>query len=93
MLHNIMRSPKKRSKVIQVPIDSGLLSHIDETAGLVAENRAEFIREACRQRLRDLETKELERRYVEGYRREPEDPTGARTNAKLLARVVPRERW
>ena len=87
-----MRKPKQRTRV-QVPIDLGLLSHIDETAGIVAENRAEFIREACRRRLRDLETKELERRYVEGYRRSPEDPAAARTNAALLARIVPREKW
>lgn len=83
----------RRSQVIQVPIDAGLLSHIDETASLVSENRAEFVREACRQRLRDLETKELERRYVAGYRKDPESPTGAKTNAALLAKILPRERW
>ena len=92
MFHIIMRK-QSHTRVIQVPIDSGLLSHIDETAGLVSENRAEFIREACRQRLRALETKELESRYAQGYEKSPEDPAMARTNAKLLARILPREKW
>ena len=83
----------KRSKIIQVPIDMGLLTHIDETAGQVSESRAEFIREACRHRLRDLRAKELDRRYVRGYRNIPEDPVEARTSASLLAKILPRERW
>jgi hypothetical protein len=84
---------KLRSKIIQVPIDQGLLSHIDETAGMVSESRAEFIREACRDRLRSLAIQKLDRRYVDGYRRRPEDSTPARVNARLLAKVLPSERW
>ena len=84
---------RKRSKVIQVPIDMGLLTHIDETAGQVAESRAAFIREACRHRLRDLRAKELDRRYVRGYRNTPEDSANAKASARLLAKILPRERW
>lgn len=67
---------KRRGKrIIQVPIDEDLLKHLDATAGVVAESRAAFIREACRLRLRDLALKELDRRYVEGYRKKPEKET------------------
>lgn len=60
-----------RSKVIQVPIDAELLSSIDETARLVSESRAEFIREACRNRLQSFLDAALDRRYVRGYRKTP----------------------
>ena len=36
----------RAKKVIQVPIEPGLLAKIDGTARLVAESRAAFIREA-----------------------------------------------
>ncbi len=80
-------------KIIQVPIDAGLLSEIDETAGIVAESRAEFIRKACRARLHSLAEDELERRYVSGYRKTPESPAAAKSNARLLAKLLPREKW
>lgn len=85
---------KTRAKrIIQVPMEEDLLERIDETAGVVAESRAAFIREACKLRLSALATRELDRRYVEGYRRKPEDTTWAETGAKLLSRVLPREQW
>lgn len=80
-------------KVIQVPIEHDLLARIDETVGQVAESRAAFIRDACRLKLRTLEAGELDRRYVDGYRRKPEDPAWAAAAAQLLSRVLPRERW
>ncbi|MGH7819143.1 MAG: hypothetical protein ACREQ9_05165 [Candidatus Binatia bacterium] len=90
--HIAMRK-KIRKRIIQVPIDAGFLSRIDETAGLVAESRAEFIRQACEERLRALEASKLDRRYVEGYRRNPEAPEWGEVNAGILARRLPREKW
>lgn len=84
---------KRRPKVIQVPIDPDLLTRVDEGASMVAESRAAFIREACRRRLRSLEREKLERRYVEGYERSPEDTAWARMGAVLLSRVLPKEKW
>ena len=83
----------RAKKIIQVPIQDDLLERIDETAGMVAESRAAFIREACRQRLKSLQAAELDRRYVQGYRRKPEDTAWAETGAKLLARRLPRDKW
>lgn len=80
-------------KVIQVPIESGLLSRIDDTARSVAESRAAFIREACKLRLKQFDTVRQERRYVDGYRRKPESTTWAKTGALLLSRVLAREQW
>lgn len=80
-------------KVIQVPIEDDLLERIDETAGVVAESRAAFIREACKLRLRSLKAQEMDRRYVEGYRKKPEDTSWAEAGAKLLSRMLAREKW
>lgn len=83
----------KAKKIIQVPIEDELLERIDATAGIVAESRAAFIREACKQRLKSLETKELDRRYMEGYRKKPEELDWAETSAKLLAKRLAKEKW
>ena len=83
----------RAKQVIQVPIDRGLLSKIDDTARLVAESRAAFIREACKLRLREIEAARQDRRYEEGYRRKPESAAWAKTAALLLTRVLPREKW
>lgn len=83
----------KVKTVIQVPIEQELLEHIDQAAGSVAQSRAAFVREACRLRLRSLEERELERRYVEGYRKKPEKTRWAEVGAALLSRVLPDEKW
>ena len=80
-------------KVIQVPIDEELLARIDERVGRVAESRAAFIREACRWRLEALKGGQLDRQYVDGYRRKPEDLAWAKATTRLLTKVLPRERW
>jgi metal-responsive CopG/Arc/MetJ family transcriptional regulator len=80
-------------KVIQVPMDEELLTRIDEMVGRVAESRAAFIREACQGRLEALKGGQLDRQYVEGYRRKPEEAVWAKATARLLSRVLPREKW
>lgn len=47
-------------------------------------------------RTKNLETlseKERERRYIEGYRRKPEDPAWGEAGAKMAAEVWPKEDW
>lgn len=83
----------KRKRIIQVPIEDDLLKRIDATAGIVAESRAAFIREACQQRLKSLQAKELDRLYMEGHRRQPEDLDWAESSAKLLSKRLPKEKW
>jgi hypothetical protein len=83
----------KNKKIIQVPMDADLLERIDSTAGVVAESRAAFIREACQQRLKSLQAKELDRLYIEGHRSQPEDLDWAESSARLLSKRLPKEKW
>jgi metal-responsive CopG/Arc/MetJ family transcriptional regulator len=85
--------PKRTNKIIQVPIEEELLKQIDETAGIVAESRAAFIREACQQRLKTLQKNELDRLYIEGHQSHPENLDWAESSAKLLAKRLPKEKW
>jgi hypothetical protein len=85
---------KKRSKkIIQIPMEDDLLKRIDATAGVVAESRASFIREACQQRLKSLQAKELNRLYMEGHRSQPEDLDWAESSVHLLAKRLRKEKW
>lgn len=83
----------KNKKIIQVPMEDDLLKRIDATAGVVAESRAAFIREACQQRLKSLQAKEWDRLYMEGHRSRPEDLDWAESSAKLLSKRLPKEKW
>jgi metal-responsive CopG/Arc/MetJ family transcriptional regulator len=83
----------KAKKIIQVPIEDELLERIDATAGVVAESRAAFIREACKQRLKNLQAKELDRLYAEGYKKRPEELDWAEASVKLLSKRLPKEKW
>jgi metal-responsive CopG/Arc/MetJ family transcriptional regulator len=85
---------KSRSnKIIQVSMGEELLKQIDATAGIVAESRAAFIREACQQRLKNLHAKELDRLYIQGHQSHPEDLDWAESSAKLLSKRLPKEKW
>ena len=83
----------KVHKIIQVPMEEDLLKRIDATAGIVAESRAAFIREACQQRLKSLRAKELDRLYIEGHQSHPENLDWAQSSAKLLSERLPKEKW
>ena len=51
-------------------------------------------RATSRQRsTRHREVEELDCRYTEGYRKKPEDLTWAESVARLLAHLLPREKW
>ncbi|MBI1997882.1 MAG: hypothetical protein HYU31_12705 [Deltaproteobacteria bacterium] len=84
---------KKGKRIIQVPIEDDLLKRIDASAGVVAESRAAFIRQACQQRLKSLQVKELDRIYIEGHRRQPEDLSWAESSVRLLSKRLPKEKW
>ena len=84
---------RRSSKIIQVPIGEELLKQIDATAGIVEESRAAFIREACQQRLKSLQAKDLDRLYSEGHENRPENLDWAETSAKLLSKRLSKEKW
>ncbi len=80
-------------KVIQVPMDEKLLRAVSRKAKVRRSTRAALIREACQEYLRKLEEEEMDRRYVEGYRRKPEKPDFGEVGAKLAAEDWPHEDW
>lgn len=88
-----MSKKRKANKIIQVPMEEELLSQIDATAGIVAESRAVFIREACQQRLKSLRTKELDRLYIHGHQSRPESLDWAKSSVNLLSKRMPKEKW
>lgn len=80
-------------KVIQVPMGEKLLGAMNRKAKARRSTRAALIRAACEEYLRRLEEEELDRRYVEGYRRKPENPALGKAGAKLAAEVWSKEDW
>ena len=84
---------RKSNRIVQVPMEEELLNQIDAIAGIVAESRAAFIREACQQRLKSLHAKELDRLYIEGHQSHPESLDWAESSAKLLSKRLPKEKW
>jgi metal-responsive CopG/Arc/MetJ family transcriptional regulator len=86
-------SKEAAKKVIRIPMEDDLLEQIDEKAEAMATTRTAFIREACKLRLRGLDTRTLDRRYVAGYRKHPEQMDWAETGATLLTQILPEEEW
>ena len=80
-------------KVIQVPMDEKLLQAVNRKARTSRSTRAAFIRTACQEYLQKLEEQELERRYVEGYRRKMEKGAWGEMGARLAAEILPEEEW
>jgi hypothetical protein len=80
-------------KVIQVPMDNKLLREMNREAKASRSSRAAVIRKACEEYIRGLEDEELDRQYIEGYRRKPEDPVWGKIGSQLADKVWPQERW
>lgn len=78
-------------KVIQVPMGEELLKAMNRKAKVPRSSRAAVIRKACEEYIRKLEEEELDRQYIEGYRRKPEDPIWGKTGSQLAAEVWPQE--
>ncbi|MBI2322338.1 MAG: ribbon-helix-helix protein, CopG family [Chloroflexi bacterium] len=79
--------------VIQVPIDHSLRAALDRLARERGTSRAEIIRQACLHYIREQAERSDEARYIEGYRRQPEEPALADVQAGLAAAVLADERW
>ena len=80
-------------KVIQVPVDEGLLSSLDNMAKKRGRPRSELIREACRHYLKQVEDEKMDEVYMEGYRRLPEEPTIGEAQVAAAGRVLSGETW
>jgi metal-responsive CopG/Arc/MetJ family transcriptional regulator len=80
-------------KIIQVPIDEGLLKDIDSISRDQHKPRAKFIREACQSYMQKLETDELDRAYQQGYERIPEQADTSEAQLKISDKMLPEESW
>ncbi|MBI3952884.1 MAG: ribbon-helix-helix protein, CopG family [Chloroflexi bacterium] len=82
-----------RKRLIQVPIDDELLGQLDLLSKARKVPRAETIRAACRSLVLQTKEAELERRYVESYKAQPEAPIWGEVGALLAAEVWGQEDW
>lgn len=60
-------------ETIQVVLDKKLLQAADRAARRTRQNRSALVRDALREHIRQLATREREARDREGYSREPQD--------------------
>jgi hypothetical protein len=80
-------------KVSRVPMEEELVKALNRKAKASRSSRAAIIRKACEEFIRRLEEEKLERQYIEGYRKKPEDPVWGQLGSELSAEVWPREDW
>jgi len=80
-------------KVIQVPVDEGLLKDLDSLSKRRNKARAELIRDACTSYLRRVEEEELDRVYQQGYRDIPEEPEMGETQVAMSVEILSKESW
>lgn len=80
-------------KIIQVPIGEHLLSDLNKYSKKQKKTRAEFIREACKHYVAETEEAEMDKQYVEGYRKFPESTEMGEVGEKLLLQILPDEEW
>lgn len=80
-------------KVIQVPVDEGLLKDLDNLSKKQRKARAELIRRACLRYVREMEYEELDRLYQQGYVRIPEEPVAGEIQLAMSGEFMTKESW
>jgi len=80
-------------KIIQVPMDEHLIDTLNVSSKKRGQARAEFIRLACQQYLKQFECEQMDEVYRKGYERLPEEPLLAESQAALAGQVLNEESW
>ena len=80
-------------KVIQVPVDEGLLKSLDDVSKKQRRARSELIRQACQIYLRQVEKDEMDRLYRQGYEKIPEETETGDAQVAMAGEIMPRESW
>lgn len=80
-------------KVIQVPLDEGLLKDLNNLSKKQHKARAKVIREACQHYLLEAEREEMDRLYQRGYERIPETSEFGEAQLAVLGEVLSKETW
>jgi len=80
-------------KVIQVPVDEGLLKDLDHLSKSQRKTRSELIRQACLSYLQQVKDEELDKIYQQGYMRIPEEPETGELQVAISGEFLPKESW
>jgi len=80
-------------KVIQVPVDEGLLKDLDHLSKSQRKTRSELIRQACLSYLQQVKDEELDKIYQQGYMRIPEEPETGELQVAISGESLPKESW
>jgi len=80
-------------KVIQVPINDGLLQELDSLSRKRRKSRSELIREACQCYLQQVMEAELDEIYQQGYEKVPEELEIGEAQVALTTQITPKESW
>jgi len=80
-------------KVIQVPVDEGLLKDLDHLSKSQRKTRSELIRQACSSYLQQVKDEELDKIYQQGYMRIPEEPETGELQVAISGEFLPKESW
>jgi metal-responsive CopG/Arc/MetJ family transcriptional regulator len=70
-----------------------LLKKLNKFSKKQKVKRAALVRQACERLLKQLQEEEMDRQYIEGYRRIPEDPAIGEVGLKLAAEILAKEDW
>lgn len=80
-------------KVIQVPVDEGLLKDLDNLSKKQRKARSELIRQACQIYLQQAKQEEMDRLYQQGYEKIPEEAELGEVQVAVAGEIMSRESW
>ena len=80
-------------KVIQVPVDEGLLKDLDDLSKKQRKARSEVIRQACLSYLQQVEYEEMDRLYQQGYKTIPEGSEIGEIQVAMSGELMTKESW
>jgi hypothetical protein len=83
--------PKRHT--IQVPVDDDLLERIARCSKEAEVSHAETMRRAFRDYYERLVQTELDRRYLEGYRKKPADASFAKAQLAAAGEIFEGDDW
>lgn len=88
--------PKKKNKIIQVPMPEDLVEKLDKLSYEMGESRSFVLREAAAKYIRDAQEAEDVRRYIESYTKEPmtqEEKDWIDVGVKYAAQIHADDDW
>ncbi len=80
-------------RIIQVPIDESLVKDLNNLSKKHRKSRAELIREACTNYLKQIEQEELNKIYQAGYKKIPEKAEIGEVQLIMTREIASMEPW